>query len=311
MSESEKRTLSFGITGEFITKVAREWFFIENKPYSLVEELLTSCMGGTDIPEGELKFMAQDVILGRAEFRGNSWDGTFDYVKLGSPAALNIFDEFCKIRLEMERIKEESSKTAKRYCTMFDALRLWLEDDIESAVEECADDPELNDVLLKLLSMYSEVKIAYGPGGYKKVYFDKEDDPVEVAPAPTGESLVDDYFAQRNIEEKHSDNYGWLEPDGTFHPVPWCEHQEWATEALQERGLWDDFRHWDGGLRDLPGDYLTTVKGWVLLHNPGQGVAYVSRNTEKRLTKAQREFLFDYFYKRGRKAEAVEYLEED
>lgn len=310
MPEAQKRNLSFGITGEFITKIAREWFFIENKPYSVVEELLLSCMCGTDTPEGKLKFMAQDVLLGRAEFRGNSWDGSFAYVKLDTPAKVNIFDEFCKVRLEIEKIKEENNRIAKRNGTMFDALRLWLENDIESAVDECADDSELKDVLLKLLSMYGEVKIAYGPGGYKKVYFNEAEEPVEVAPPSTGDSLVDNYFAQRAIEEKYDDNYGWLEPDGTFHPVPWCEHQEWATEELRKRGFWDDFRHWDGGLRDLPGDYLTEVKGWVLLHNPGQGIAYVSRGEGRRLTKAQREFLFDYFYKRGRKVEAAEYLEE-
>lgn len=310
MAEFESRNLTFGITGEFITRVAREWFFIEHKPYSVVEELMLSCMCGTDTPEGKLKLMAQDVLLGKAEFRGNSWDGTFAYTILDAPAKVNIFEEYLKAWDEKRRIEADIKKTAHRYNTMLNALQLWQEGDIEGAVEEVSGDKDLEDVLLRLLSMYGEVKIAYGAGGYKKVYYQDTDNEVEVAPATTGNSLVDSYFAQLNIETKFTDNYGWLEPDGTFHPVPWCEHQEWATDALRERDWWNDFRHWDGGLRDLPGDYLTEVKGWVLLHNPGQGVAYVSRAEEKRLTKAQREFLFDYYYKRGRKTEALEYLEE-
>lgn len=314
MAEVEKRTLSFGITGEFITKVAREWFFIEHKPYSVVEDLMLSCMCGTDTPEGQLKLMAQDVLIGKAEFRGNSWDGSFRYVILDEPATTNIFEEYCKLYAEMNRIKTDSEKTAKKYNTMFEALRLWIEDDIEGAVEECDDDGDLRDTILKLLSMYGEVTITYGPGGYKRVYYQGSDDPVEVAPASTGEPLVDDFFAQKNIESKYEDNYGWLEPDGTFHPVEWCNHQSFAQKVIEERGWEDEFfciESFSKGRLHLSGDFLTKKKGWVLLHNPGQGMAIVTREECRPLTKPQREFLFDYFYKRGQTAKAKEYLEDE
>lgn len=48
--------------------------------------------------------------------------------------------------------------------------------------------------------------------------------------------------------------------------------------------------------RDYPGDVLAE-RGWVLLHNPAMGIPVVTNM--KNLTKAQRIFLFDYYYKLG------------
>ena len=57
------------------------------------------------------------------------------------------------------------------------------------------------------------------------------------------------------------------------------------------------------------GDFLTEDKGWVLLHNPGKGIAKVTKSDTKPLTKAQREFLFGYYIDRGLNQMAAEYLE--
>lgn len=52
--------LHFSIEGEFITNVARSWFWDENKPYEKSEELLMSCMcGGSDT---EKRVTCQDII---------------------------------------------------------------------------------------------------------------------------------------------------------------------------------------------------------------------------------------------------------
>ena len=47
------------------------------------------------------------------------------------------------------------------------------------------------------------------------------------------------------------------------------------------------------------------------MHNPGRGVAYVTRDEVRPLTKAQREFLFDYYAKRKMMDKAKEYLEDE
>ena len=310
MAEVEKRTLSFGITGEFITKVAREWFFIEDKPYSVVEELLLSCMCGTDTPEGQLKLMAQDLLLGRAEFRGNSWDDTFRYVTLDQPANLNLFAEFAKARKKIKSLKDELDSTSGKYIALLDALRMWYDGDLADAVESI-EDQDAKDLIIDLMALHDQVLLEYSPGYGRTVKFPDTEDEVVVRKT-TGEPILDSYMAQQHIEEKHKDNYGWLEPDGTFHPVPWCDHQEFASEVIRERGWWDEFDRWDDDTSIYcNGDFLTRVKGWVLLHNPGRGVAFVTRDEGKRLTKAQREFLFNYYFDRGEKAKAAEYLEDE
>lgn len=310
--ETETRNLAFGITGEFITKIAREWFFIENKPYSVIEDLLLSCMCGTDTPEGKLKLMAQDVLLGRAEFRGNSWDGSFVYVTLDEPAKTNIMDEYIKAQSKIKKLEESLDIATQKYISLLDALRMWYDGDLEDAVESI-EDHEVKDLVIDLMALHDQVLLEYSPGYGRRVKFPDSKEEIVVRKT-TGEPLLDSFFAQNAIEEKHKDNYGWLEPDGTFHPADWCEHQQFAWDEIQKRGWEEDFDRFTDTERGNGiyrcGDYLTYMKGWVLLHNPGRGVAYVTRDENKRLTKAQREFLFNYYFDRGEKAKAAEFLED-
>lgn len=304
--EIEKKQLRFSISGEFITRTAREWLFDCGKPYSVVEDLLLSCMEGTGKTDAELRIMAQEILLGRAEFQGNSADDSFCFVTLDRPATSGIFEAFTNKFAEAAKWEKACIEERDRYNRIVDALEEWRYGSIKDALEKIKD-PNVTHLVVQIMIDCGLLSRSLS-GDYHAV--DDKDEEIDVRSiAYSGSPLLDSYVKQRTIEEKHKDNYGWLEPDGTFHPVPWCEHQEWATEALRERGWWHDFRHWDN-IRDLPGDYLTQVKGWVLLHNPGRGVAYVSRSESKRLTKAQKEFLFDYFYKRGLRDKAMDYLED-
>ena len=72
-----EETLHFGVEGEFITDLAREWFYEEGKSLDTVFSLLLNCMGGTDLSLEARKRYAEDVLLGRAAFTGNTADGTF------------------------------------------------------------------------------------------------------------------------------------------------------------------------------------------------------------------------------------------
>lgn len=53
-------------------------------------------------------------------------------------------------------------------------------------------------------------------------------------------------------------------------------------------------------------DYLVR-RGWVLLHNPSQGIAIPTRDLTRKYTKAQKEFLYDYYMQRKctREANAI------
>lgn len=52
-------------------------------------------------------------------------------------------------------------------------------------------------------------------------------------------------------------------------------------------------------------------RGWVLLHNPSQGIAFPTKNPVKEYTKAQKEFLYDYYMERDCKKEANAIWQED
>ena len=101
--------LSFNIEGEFITKLAREWLFDEGKDYEKVMDLLLSCMGGTDMAENKLKRYAEDVLLGRAEFSGNTADQSFRmtvYEPEEQPEIPEQFNIFKRLSAEIKRRKE-------------------------------------------------------------------------------------------------------------------------------------------------------------------------------------------------------------
>lgn len=69
--------LCFNVEGEFITQTARDWFYKERRPFEKVQELLLSCMCGTNIAKETLKEYAEDIIKFKRKFIGNTADDTF------------------------------------------------------------------------------------------------------------------------------------------------------------------------------------------------------------------------------------------
>ena len=83
----------------------------------------------------------------------------------------------------------------------------------------------------------------------------------------------------------------WLEPDGTFHGVEWGEHQHWADRYVEE-----NFPEQYEEILEA-GDWLVD-RGWVLLHNPSQGVAFATGNLVRDMTKAPVSYTHLDVYKR-------------
>ena len=75
------RKVSFAVSGEFITEIAREWFWAEERPYHKVMDFMTSCMAGTGMEKSELTKLAQGVLLGKKKFIGNTRDNTYGMVE--------------------------------------------------------------------------------------------------------------------------------------------------------------------------------------------------------------------------------------
>lgn len=96
--------------------------------------------------------------------------------------------------------------------------------------------------------------------------------------------------------------YGWLEPDGTFHKVPWGAHNAWASEYCIKHDEND-------GKYVYACDYLVYEKGWVLIHSPGRMLPQATKSPDKNYTKAQKDFLFDFFNKHEMYEEAKKIFE--
>lgn len=275
----DRMTLSFNIQGEFITRLAREWLFYEGKEIEKIMDLLLSCMGGTDMKPEELKKYAEDVLLGRADFSGNTADGTFHmktYDPSEQPDVPKQFDIFHRLSAEIAK-RKKAEEERERY-------REW----------------------------YS-VAMEYVPEYAKNEVLKETGQPVE---SRYGNDMLGSFMERMMDKKEHStEDYGWLEPDGTFHEVEWGNHQEWAQRYIEENfpevAEDDDVdmqTKCNVGLIGA-GDWLVE-RGWVLLHSPSQGIAQPTKNPVKRYTKKQQEFLYNYYMERGKEREANAVYEE-
>ena len=109
------------------------------------------------------------------------------------------------------------------------------------------------------------------------------------------------------LKEKVSE-YGWLAPDGTFYPVEFAKHQTWSAKYIRElyrkrNTSIEELRK--AGSGDRAGDWLVN-RGWVLIHNPSQQNVKITRDISKVLTKAQKDFLYEWLYSHGKIEEANE-----
>lgn len=284
MNENVK-TVTFSVEGEFITRLAREWMFCEGREFEKVMDLLLSCMGGTEMSEKELRRRAEDVLIGRAEFSGNTAKGTFcmtAYDANEQPDIPERFNIFCRYSEEIRK-RKKAEKEKGMYMEWY------------------------------------EVAMEYVPESLKNEVRRETGQPIE---SRYGLDLLDGFMERMLDEEKHStEDYGWLAPDGTFYEVEWGNHQEWANNYLKEHLSEEEQKaalieiNVSGMAKsgtDIIGaaDYLVR-RGWVLLHNPSQGIAVPTRNPLKRYTKAQQEFLYDYYMERGKEKEANAVYEEE
>lgn len=274
----ETRMVSFNIQGEFVAKLAKEWFFVENRGYNKVMELLFSCMEGTEQSEKEIRRLAEDVLLGRAALVGNTADNTYHmecYEADEQPEQADAFNVFKKMSSAMKKLKETEKE------------------------------------LHKMQEWYS-VAMEHVPEYRKNNVLRETGQPIE---CQYGRGLLDSFMERMLDEEEHTtEDYGWLEPNGTFHEVEWGQHQEWSSSYVKEHFL-EEYEEISMQMKTGTGligegDFLVE-KGWILLHSPSQGMAQPTRNPVKRYTKAQKEFLYDYYTERNHEREANEVYQED
>jgi len=313
--EIKTRKLHFSIDGQFITKLAKEWLFTEHKPYELVEELLLSCMQGTNEPLAKLKTYVQDILMGRAELKGVS-DGEEGLSLVYLEDDLNddnIFTRYNKIVQKYENTKKESNIISKKYCDLIDCLENWNEEFLDVSL---IGDKYVKQILLDIERKYTVCT----------KYKNEKKETIN-----TGNSLVDSYIKAVKYDIK----YGWLDPSGNFYEVEWGEHQIWPYYSiLYNANIYDTFkekgkeynaidlsRYYNDYVKYLEkfngdpisegADFLVNEKNWILVHSPSNGVPVITSNDSNRMTKAQKEFLFDYYMNIDEPKKASELYKEE
>lgn len=108
--------LHFSIDGEFLTAIARDWFWKMDKPYKKCEELLLSCMMGGN--EEEKRHVCQDIIEGRKKLVGvNEFELVDDNVHVRS---LGQKVEELQHKMLVNQIREDKKElnvnVIKMYC---------------------------------------------------------------------------------------------------------------------------------------------------------------------------------------------------
>ena len=288
----EKRSLHFSIQGDFITRLAREKVFYENPPrirYAI--ELLMSCLETDQMSEGDRLLLAIKILNGEAKIVGTYPNDDYGVEMLEKPEGkFTLIERIEQMGQEIEAIKTERREMSEKLACiavefelspwkMRAINRTWRtyyggESDIFDVdpSEGSGEDPFMS--VLKGLSGSD----------------DEQSDPVE------------DFLDRMRSDTE--DDYGWLAPDGKFYPVEFADLQNWAWKKLKELGaIKEDELHMGNA-----GDKLVDM-GWVLLHNPSMGTAFVTSSEKKRMTKRQKDFLFDYFTKRSKHDKAKEFLD--
>ena len=263
------KRISFDIHGEFITKLAREWFYTGQKSYEKIMEILMDSMSGSDAPERQIRRCAEDILLGRAALKGSTAKDTYhlEIYEPGEEEALSI----------NWNIWEETTKRKEAEIELGRMVERW-----NIAMEHISEKEQ------------REIREALGEENAEDKY----------------QEQIDSFMNRMMDENMHTtEDYGWLTPDGTFYAVEWGKHQEWAQAYIDEN-FPDVAEDEDVDMQTKcgvgligAGDWLVE-RGWILLHNPSQGIAFPTAKPNRNYTKAQKEFLYDYFIERGCEKEA-------
>ena len=255
--------LGFSVDGKWLTNLIRERYFHENMSYDLAVEMIGDLLKGNDLSDQRIEQIAQDIILGRSYFNGNTRDGSFTYCD-GSdePISAEFFRKYSSVLADLKQEKEDRKKAIDAWQEL--ALVINGEMKRDDCVCQCNID------LLKPTPAQEFIERMIAP-----------DD--EVAP------------------------YGFITPAGDFIPVKYAEHERFAGDYLRAHEGWEAVL--EHGMHTGT-DYLVYIKGWLLLHNPRQGKPFLTQG-DIRMTKSQREALFDYYTKYGMKEAANALYQED
>lgn len=285
MTKNE-RAITFCVTGEFLTGLARDKLYEENNLVKAMK-ILMDAVSSPDISKEQQAILALRVLDGTAAFTGISGDDfglelykESDLEYRNGVKGLSKWNE--DLLASLERIRAEKQKLEEKYAFVIDNLKL---SEYKTS--------ELNDLWLQ---EGHETPLFADASGY--------------ADAKT--SMLAEYIEQQKSDR--DDDYGWLSPEGEFHPSEWAHHREWAEDWLKKH-----CPDWTERYRKFPGcpkypepeDFMKHVMHWTLIHSPSQGLPRHTLYPGQTLTKKQKEFLIGFYEKRNMHRDSESLLKED
>lgn len=286
----EKTILHFSVQGEYITNLARERYY-EDHNLSGAIKLVQSCTMTDDLNASQHFLLALEIISGEKKIVG-TYPGD-DYKVVDDDGALDFstfIEEVDEMENKVKQYKDDYEALMQKYLFVVNSLE---------------------DYHLRIIA--DDYRSEYG-----EYLFEKEErySPSSNDTCSTNTGILDEYLTRMKVAR--DDDYGWLEPNGTYHPVEWGNHSEWAGEYAETHYPYrnNTVLYWKtdaNGIRHhyVGGDFLVYVLGWVLLDSPMQGIASPKYDETRGLSKKQKEFLFDYYIDRGLNERASALYNED
>lgn len=341
------RKVGWKVDGQFITDLARSWYWNDGKGYQKAEELLLGCLICEQLSKEKLKKIAKDIIFGKSKLVGiNTFSLEDDNYKPDIEAIISQRDKILENYQECQKDIENNYVSSEEAADMVKA--------VEEKYQPIVD--AINKASQKLDPIYQMRVAIYGSNMIDQITFNKifthaDNDEVlkqrfndfcseyKIYPCrgnhgfwqwvyfcdcDTNKMLDRHELISRGIAIKTEINkqektkvveepeiedillWGWLSPNGEFIEGDFGNHEEIASEIISNKKWENEYRDWQHNNTQklsLCRDFLISVKGYVLVHNP-----FAFGNTmftyKKALTKIQREFIYDYLIKEGRTAEA-------
>lgn len=315
--------LHFSIEGEFITNIARSWFWDEDKPYEKSEELLMSCMcGGSDT---EKRIACQDIIEGRKKLVGINEFELVDDNKNVRPISKKI--EELRRKLLRDKIQDDMIANPLNYVDRFSMTtpykmlvkgieKGWIDGSYDGIINYIGQkEQETDDLfyggtwLLSRPDLIVELNGAPLPPQvdsaefYASDFWEKLSDWIDRnlkgKKVERRQNLYKRFVNKdRNDDNEFLSKYGLISPDGKWYNCEFGGHTAIAGRIIQEKQK--EFNLTDNQILDMMYDcygkaldYLYK-KGWIAIRNPSMGDTFIDMDETKRATKAQTNVIFDY-----------------
>lgn len=303
-----QKTLSFSICGDFITDSARDRFYQDHDLMGAIRIL----MGATttdQLTETEHIILCLEILMGAKSivgvYPGDDY-GIEESDDIGDKNPLMLFLETVQKHLDKtQEIESELNDVTKKFSYVLRDVPDYKLDRLATEYQMEYDEPLFPDMERpKLVDIYKKIDVLNERNSIVKAVTGKNSD-----------ELLDTVIQKnRYSEELQETDYGWLEPNGTYHPVTWGDHQAWARKWLDKNRPEKEYPDLYGetpqerhrAIIMTPGDVLVNKLHWILLHSPQNGTARYIVSDKSAMTKAQREFLYDYYTKRNLTRQANE-----